>query len=114
MEDYGNKVSNYMQLDPRLSANLLVKLTRMNPRGGHGGANPYVASSEGCRPQGGGCHGALGLEHHQPDYGTSLTTEPSPTNHPCSPTKGPTGGGEIHSRGGVAGGKLLLTSHIVD
>ncbi len=42
-----------MQTDPRILANLLVKLTRMNTlryRGGHGGAYPCGASSRLCSP----------------------------------------------------------------
>ena len=36
MEDYRNKVIDYLAIYSRSSANLLVKLTRMNPRGAMG------------------------------------------------------------------------------
>ena len=51
MEDYRNKVSNYMQLYPRILVNvlvisvnilvnLLVKLAKLRVRGGHGAPGP--------------------------------------------------------------------------
>ncbi len=56
MEDYRNKVVNYMQSNSRILANLLAK-PNQNPllgvynRGGHGGAEPPLrAFSQACIP----------------------------------------------------------------
>ncbi len=51
-----------MQTDPRLPANLPVKLPRMNPlgfRGAMGGANPYGASPRLYSPPRGGATGCM-------------------------------------------------------
>ena len=49
MEEYRNKVVNYQPINPRISANLPVKLTRKPHRGGgHGGASPLYEPSREC------------------------------------------------------------------
>ena len=61
MEDYRNTVINYMQLNPRLSANLPVKLTRMKVRGAIGGG-PTSLLATVVAPLWGG-HGPMGRLH---------------------------------------------------
>ncbi len=61
MEEYRNRVVNYQPIDPRISANLPVKLARKPHRGGHGGHPPLYEPSRECIPQRGGHGGAMGL-----------------------------------------------------
>ena len=98
MEDYGNEVINSHAIYSRLLVNLLVKLTRMNPRlGGAIGAAPQRASRGRIRPRR-GVPRAMGLLPTQ-----SLAGQP---REPWAPWH-PFGGGNTVARGSLGGEWLV-------
>ena len=69
MEEYRNKVVNYQPINPRISVNLPVKLTRKPHRGGGMGGHPPSTSplASVSPPQTGG--GAMGPRGQTPKGG---------------------------------------------